>query len=107
MTPEGQVISDCLELLRLYGLPHGRLNAGAVRIGKRFVRMAEPGTPDIWFNAPPHGRAGWIEAKSDTGRQSLEQQLFQERVEAVGAAYLLVRSADELRVKLEEIAHAG
>lgn len=45
----------------------------------------------------------WCEVKTETGRQSTEQRLFQQRVEALGYIYWLVRSNLEFQEKISNL----
>jgi len=47
-----------------------------------------------------NGEVLFIECKDDKGRQSDKQKQFQERVEAQGFKYYLVRSLEEFKQKL-------
>jgi len=44
----------------------------------------------------------WIETKSDSGRQSFDQKMFQKYVEALGHTYLLVRDVRTVQDWLKE-----
>jgi hypothetical protein len=114
--PESGVLRACLDLLAAERIWHLRMNTGAMKIGKRFTRFGRPGTADIlatpkvesadWCGLlivrikAPHPL--WIECKSDSGKQTEDQQFFQAEVEAQGHAYLLVRDVDTLRDWLKE-----
>ncbi len=121
--PESGVLKACLDLLTAEGIWHERRNTGAMQIGKRFTRFGRPGTADILAVVnmfcgarcclPPSdlderalwedrhcmrltNKVLWIECKSDTGRQTEDQTLFQKEVEEAGHAYLLVRRPEDL-----------
>jgi hypothetical protein len=48
---ETKLVNACLEWLWDHGIPAFRVNSGNVFVGKKMVRGAPPGTPDIigWF----------------------------------------------------------
>jgi hypothetical protein len=75
--------------------------------GSQRVRFGVPGTADLMATIAlgPTARIPspalnqvvvWVETKSERGRQSREQQIFQRVVENAGHVYLLVHSAAEL-----------
>lgn len=57
------------------------------------------GVADLAFVLPA-GRAGFIELKAQTGRQSSSQVEWQRRVELAGGLYAVARSVDEVRAIL-------
>jgi hypothetical protein len=99
---------DYLALKRILAF---RMNTGAVKFGTRFVRFGLPGMADILAfpkrEADQLGDGGsiplWIEAKAPSGRQSHEQHMFQQIVEADGHKYLLCRDSRELEEFLETL----
>ncbi len=54
-----------------------------------------PGASDLIVLHGPH--LLWVEVKMPTGYQSPEQRIFQQRVEALGYKYILVRSLLEFQ----------
>lgn len=68
-----------------------------------------PGHSDVV--AYPQGRAVFLEAKSGSGRLTLEQQAFRARVEGAGCTYIIVSETDDLEGLAERIekleAHGG
>lgn len=115
-TPESGVLRACLDLLAAERIFHRRWNTGAVKADKRFFRFGQPGDADIqviipihrkeiYSSAVPgpgvelsitHQQVIWLECKSESGKQSAEQKLFQAEVEADGMTYLLIRDVQEL-----------
>lgn len=93
--PEGQVLRDCLKLLKDLSIFAWRNNSGSMQVGGRYIKFGKAGSSDI-IGMLPCGRFLGIECKSKTGRQSKNQIMFQKQVEANGGLYLLVRSAAEL-----------
>jgi hypothetical protein len=94
MTPEGALLNlvmDWLAAERIFAL---RMNTGAVKIDKRFLRFGVPGLSDIL--AFPSGRPVWIECKAPKGRQSELQKSFQDQVVGEGHIYVLAYSLDDV-----------
>jgi hypothetical protein len=110
-TPESGVLNACLGLLSAERIWHRRVNTGAVMSGNRFLRFNKKGDADIMLTIPvPYTRGNgvswqcvcWVECKSDTGKQSPDQKLFEAEARAEGHDYLLVRSSDDLKKWLQE-----
>lgn len=71
-----------------------------IRRGRSVIgfRKADPqtvGIPDIM--ACVRGRTVGIEVKTESGKQSADQIVWQKKLEAAGGLYLLARSADEVQ----------
>ena len=49
----------------------------------------------------PNGKLIFVEIKTDTGKMSEKQIDFQQRVEALGFEYLLIRSLDEFKLCIQ------
>lgn len=90
----------CLDLLAAEGIWFRRHNTGAVKAGTRFFRFGKVGDGDVFFTID--GRLHWLELKSDSGKQTAEQKVFQSEVEAQGHIYLLIRDVEELIEWLKE-----
>jgi hypothetical protein len=100
------VLTSVMKLLKALGLWHQRMNVGVARRGEQRVRFGVPGCGDLLvlisrdeLPGLPGARtqvALWVETKSERGRQSREQRLFQSVVENEGHCYVMVRSAHEL-----------
>ena len=73
-----------------------RANAGAVRIGRRFIRFGVPGQADL-TGVLTGGRRLEIEVKSPTGRQTPDQRAFQAMIERFGGVYVLARAVEDVR----------
>ena len=73
-----------------------RANAGAARIGRRFIQFGIPGQADL-TGILTGGRRLEIEVKSATGRQAPDQRAFQALVERFGGLYVLARSVEDVR----------
>lgn len=109
MTSEKRILNE--GLVRLWELPGvfaWRNNTGTAWQSNRVER--KPGGVVILYDARPvkfglpgsgdilgivDGRAFSLEAKTDSGRQSEQQQKFQAAFERAGGRYGLFRSADE------------
>ena len=76
-----------------------RMNTGAVKDGNRFIRYGLPGQPDIFLIL--NGRFIGVEVKTKTGRQSEAQKNWQRNCERAGGIYILARSVDDVRCRLE------
>lgn len=61
-----------------------------------FVRSLPDGWADITGVIAPHGRALFIEVKSDTGRSSPDQVAFGDWVRALGAVHVVARSLEDV-----------
>ncbi len=92
--PEAGVQRAILDLLAAEHVLAFRLNVGAVKMGRRFVRFGVPGMADVI--SFPRGRVLWIEAKAPDGRQTAEQQSFQRQVEGAGHGYIVAHSSDDV-----------
>ena len=93
MTPEGQVVRACLDLLAAERILAFRMNTGAVKVGKRFFRFGTVGMADIL--AFPYGWVLWVECKATT-KQTAEQKSFGDLVTHHCHDYIIVEDSDEL-----------
>ena len=112
-TPEGRVLKACLDYLALINVFAFRNNTGGTPLhdGSGRYRPAPKssvGSADIIGIAPEmrelryRARPLAVEVKSAKGKQSPAQRAFQQKWEAAGGLYLLVRSVDELRDGLRD-----
>jgi len=79
-------------------------NAGrrTMRMGARMVAEGlTRGVADLCIMLH-EGRTGWMECKTAVGRQRPDQKFFQERCEALGHRYAMVRSVEEATEVLRE-----
>lgn len=69
----------------------------SAREGARFKAMGVlAGVADLFIALPSSRHIGlFIEFKAQKGRQSAEQKVFQERMEAIGYRYEVVRSVNQ------------
>ena len=72
---------------------HMRMNTGAVKIDKRFIRFNKPGCPDILVMS--RGRMLALEVKTAKGKQSDLQTAWAKEWEAHGGMYRVVRCLDD------------
>jgi len=78
-------------------IPMAVTNEGirSLRMGARMKRQGlQPGAPDMGV-LMPNGRVGWLEFKTRTGRQSVEQKGFQSRLLRIQHPYAIIRTFDE------------
>lgn len=75
-----------------------RINVGALMTpdGKRMVRTAPTGFPDLSGYLIPSGRAIYIEVKSQRGRATTEQTAFGAMANRSGAVWMLARSVEDI-----------
>lgn len=98
---ETELVKACLTVLAAKRIFAWRNNSGALRVGKRFVRFGEPGSPDI-IGILPKGRFLGVECKIKANPLSTLQEDFRAMVIAAGGCYIIVRdSVDELILQLQ------
>lgn len=68
---------------------------------KRGIDFGLPGSADVLVILPPDGRFLAIECKSPSGVQSEKQRRYQAAVERSGGLYILARSVDDVRRRIE------
>lgn len=78
-----------------------RMNSGAVRIGKRFVRFGWKGCPDV-LGQLRDGRLLGVEVKSPTGKLRPEQALFLERIRCAGGVAFMARDCRDVMRELDK-----
>lgn len=110
-TPESELLGLCIDWLAANRILAFRMNTGAIKIDKRFLRFGVPGMADILafrkVNTIAKGpqfwptTAVWLELKSPKGIQSDLQKSFQEKVEAEDHRYAVVRSLEDLIEAME------
>lgn len=88
-----------VQLLRENGVPvfavRNERNEGMAD-AMRSERMGRAkGAPDLI--AGKNGKSYWLELKTKTGRQSMEQKCFEELAPSFGAKYIVVRSFDDVK----------
>lgn len=96
--PESQVVRDVINYLFMRGWLAWRNNTGGGRFQNkgsdvvRYVQFSTPGAADVF--ALRNGRFLAVEAKTETGKQSEDQQMWQQSIEANGGVYVLVRPSN-------------
>lgn len=101
-TPEGAVLSACLDYLALRGVLAWRNNTGALKVDQRFVQFGKKGSSDI-LGVLKGGRFLAIEAKAPGKKPTEEQQRFLDAVTAAGGLALVVDDVATLVDALEGI----
>lgn len=103
-TPEGYVLEAVMDYLAAKHIWHRRMNIGAVKTEKRFIRYGSVGMTDVLAIFTQKvlyvGKVAlvyWIECKAPNGKQSAAQKTFQAEVEAEGMVYILARSVEDVR----------
>jgi hypothetical protein len=90
------LVRDCLHYLRVVRRIFAfRNNSGATKVGNRFVRFGEPGSPDI-LGILQGGRMLCVEAKTGKGRLSASQGAWLALAREAGALVIVARSVTEL-----------
>ena len=92
---ETQLVRECQLWLKDHHIFAWRNNSGALYVNGRLIQYGYPGSGDI-LGILPDGRFLCIECKSATGKQSLKQKHFQEKIEQSNGVYLLIKSVGEL-----------
>jgi hypothetical protein len=99
---EREIVKACLDLLEIKNIFHYRQNSGALvheYNGKKyFTRFGATGAPDIV--AVINGKYVGIEVKVPKGKQSEGQKEFEGRLKKAGGDYWLIRSVEELLLKI-------
>ena len=76
-----------------------RMNSGAVRIGKRFVRFGWKGCPDV-IGQLRDGRLLGVEVKAAKGKLRPEQAVFLERIRCAGGVAFMARDCRDVAREL-------
>lgn len=111
-TPEGQILASIMEYLAVRGVLCFRMNTGAFKTDNRFIRFGTVGMADILAFPVIKQTDGvhvvlmsficplWLEVKTENGKQSDAQKLFQTLVESHGHTYKVVRSIEDVETLL-------
>jgi len=92
---ERDVRSQITDWLSRYGYFWEPLHSGAARMASgNFTRFGTPGRADLLVVFGGH--AVFVEIKAPDGRQSDKQKVFEQRVNAAGAVYVLARSLEDV-----------
>jgi hypothetical protein len=104
---EQQVQSAILEWLAAKRIWAIRMQTGAIKLDKRFIKFGVAGCADILAFYPVYDGRGflpiWIEVKSNVGRQSELQRSFELDVIQRGHRYLLAKSVDDVEKFFKEL----
>jgi hypothetical protein len=129
-TPESGVLAEILQCLRSHRILAFRMNVGMHKIEGRYIKYGVSGMADILafpsVKLPEaildilleneqcvsnvvlrrllrdgNPQPLWVEAKAVKGKQSPNQSIFQQVVEADGHWYVVVRSYEELEAYLK------
>lgn len=91
MGSETDLSKEIRDALNKIGIWSIRIASGTINVGKRWIRMSEPGTPDI--SLP--GLGSWLEIKTPTGKLSEVQKEWHAKAAAEGVNVATVRSVKE------------
>ena len=78
-----------------------RMNSGALRIGKRFVRFGWPGCPDV-LGQLKDGRLIGVEVKAAKGKLRPEQAIFLDRIRRAGGVAFMARGCRDVFCELDK-----
>lgn len=109
---ETATVKAILQFLALHRIPAWRINTGAVKIERRFLRFGAVGMSDIIGLRATHadslmgkpvilGRFLAIEVKAAKGKVTPAQQAFLDRVQAAGGKAFVARSVADVARELE------
>lgn len=94
-----------LELGRVPGICVWRNNTGSIEARQGYrIAFGCGGAGGADLIGLYRGRFIAIEVKSATGRQSPEQKIYQQLVEKMGGVYVLLRSVEEARAWVADLA---
>jgi hypothetical protein len=99
---EGAVIGAVHEYLSIKGIPHWRINSGALKNENgRPVRFGAAGMSDF-YAIGPDGVSVWIECKRPVGgRLSEDQKEFLDTINGSGGVGIVVNSVESLEQQLK------
>lgn len=100
--PEAAALVEVLKALETHNAVAWarRMNSGAVRMGKRFVRFGWPGCPDV-LGQLKDGRLLGVEVKAAKGKLRPEQVLFLERIRVAGGVAFMARDCRDVMLELD------
>lgn len=78
-----------------------RMNSGALRIGKRYVRFGWPGCPDVPGQLKD-GRLLGVEVKAPEGKLRTEQIIFLERIRSAGGVAFMAHDCRDVFCELDK-----
>jgi hypothetical protein len=97
---EQDTVRAILQFLAAHRVPAYRINTGAVKIERRFLRFGSVGMSDVIAILPPHGRFVAVEVKSAKGKVTPAQQGFLDQVNAAGGRGFVARSVSDVAREL-------
>lgn len=102
-TPEAGALREVLQALAAHHAVAWceRMNSGAVRMGKRFVRFGWKGCPDV-LGQMKDGRLLGVEVKAAKGKLRPEQAVFLERIRGAGGVAFMARDCRDVIRELEK-----
>ena len=99
---EADVVAEVKDVIKLTGVSLQRINTGAFKVGKRYIKTAEAGTLDF-EGYDNHGRFLGVECKRPFGgRVSPEQAARIADINAKGGCAFVVHSGEDLMAALKE-----
>lgn len=107
--PEAAALREVLQALTAHPAVAWceRMNSGAVRIGKRFVRFGWKGCPDV-LGQLKDGRLLGVEVKTAKGKLRPEQTVFLERIRCAGGVAFMARDCRDVFRELDSMRqHTG
>lgn len=99
-TPIQKQITD---FLKSSGIFHCRINSGMFRVGKRVIRTAPKGFPDLIAIIPPLGRCLAIEVKAPGGKQSPDQKVVEQQFASSGSVYIIAECVEDVQDALYDM----
>lgn len=105
--PEAAALAKVLKALSAHSAVAWceRMNSGAVRIGKRFVRFGWKGCPDV-LGQLKDGRLLGVEVKAPKGKLRPEQAVFLNRIRCAGGVAFMARDCRDVMRELDNT-HGG
>ena len=102
---ESQLQSTIEDILRIYekrkALVYIKNNSGATKVNDSFIRFGKSGSTDFLIFLP-EGKTLHLEVKVGKNRQTANQKAYQQKCEALGHTYRVVRSTREVQELLNE-----
>jgi hypothetical protein len=79
-----------------------RMNSGAARVGKRFIKFGFPGCPDV-LGQLRDGRLMAVEVKAPKGKLRPEQKIVLERIREAGGLAFVARNCLDVFHELNQL----
>jgi hypothetical protein len=100
------LLNACLAYLHLAGVMAWQVQAGGMKKGTHWIRLAPAGHPDI-AGILPGGRALYVEVKTGVGKLTAAQAAWHLNATQAGALVLVVRDVRELQEAIRYAALAA